>query len=260
MTSLPLATAETTGLPRSDRRGTAADLSFAFGITAVPMLSASPFWVVALSVMLACLGTASIKKSVVLAAYALPAAFSAPWPSHCAAAVVAWGLLYGRGTARQRRGPVRSRTTRWWSPGLWIAAGAAAGACVVGIDHARIFGGGFAFALRLPSPMVLALLVVVAAAFNACAEELLWRDVLERVVGIRSIGGRYLLQAITFGFAHVNGIPHGWIGVLASGGYSVLVYAIWRRWGLLGGIVVHVTTDLIIFWFVAEHAYFIWAG
>ena len=128
------------------------------------------------------------------------------------------------------------------------------------LDRERILGGGFVFAVMPPSTPVLVVIVIVLAVVNAVGEELLWREVLDRTLGSGSSRARYAVQAVTFGVAHWNGIPSGFFGVLASGVFSAGVCRVRDRTGLIGAIVVHVATDLVIFGAVARYAVFAWTG
>jgi membrane protease YdiL (CAAX protease family) len=251
-------------LVSTDRAATRAtvvgDVSFAVGVTVVPVSTAGPLWLLSTVVAAACLGTRSGARSAVLVAYAIPAVVGAPWPAHCLAGTAVWLLQVHRSNGiaplRKRHTSLRPRVV---VPGLLVLGAAAGGAAVV-IDRERIFGGGFVFALQSPSPAVLAVVVIGLAVVNAIAEEVFWREVVDHTLAQNSITPRYLFQAFTFGLGHWGGIPHGLTGAVASGVFSAIVYRVRRRWGLLGGIVVHIATDLVIFWFVAQHAVYAWTG
>ncbi len=103
---------------------------------------------------------------------------------------------------------------------------------------------------RLPSWPLWALLGLGAlfAVFNAVAEELAWRWVLWE--GLEGLPIRLLLvvQAASFGLAHINGFPRGFLGVLLAGFYGLLLG--WfreRSGGLIGPVVVHIAADVTIF-------------
>jgi membrane protease YdiL (CAAX protease family) len=236
------------------------DVSFAVGVAAVPVLATGPLWLLSTIIATASAGTRSGTRAAVLIAYAVPSVVGAPWPTHCLTAAAVWLLQVHRSggiaSLRQEYAP------RWPAaviPGL-IILGTAAGGAVVVIDHERIFGGGFSFDLLPPSPAALTAGVICLAFVNAVAEEIFWREVVDHTLAKNRISHRYLFQVFTFGLGHWGGIPHGLMGAVASGAFSAVVYRVRRRWGLLGGIVVHFATDLVIFWFVAHHAVYAWTG
>lgn len=236
------------------------DVSFAIGVTAVPVLASGPMWLMGTVIAASGIGTRSGMRSAMLVAYAIPAVLGAPWPVHCLAASAVWLVQFHRsnGTASLREGRTSLRPSGA-VPGL-VVLGIAAGAVVVVIDRERIFNGGFVFNLQPPSPAVMIVVVICFALVNAIAEEVFWREVVDHTLAQNSIFRRYMFQVVTFGLGHWRGIPHGPMGAVASGVFSAIVYWARRRWGLLGGIVVHIATDLVIFWFVAQHAVYAWTG
>lgn len=142
-----------------------------------------------------------------------------------------------------------------------LLLGAACGGIVLALDRVRIFDEGFVVAARRPAETVLVVVVVVLALLNSVAEEILWREVFDRMISDSTASPyRYALQVVSFGLAHWSGIPSGPVGVLTSGAFSGLMYFVRSRVGLLGSILVHFAADLIIFWFVARFAVFAWTG
>lgn len=95
-------------------------------------------------------------------------------------------------------------------------------------------------------------LLAAGAAFslvNAMLEEIAWRGILMHwlLTWMRPIGA-LTLQALSFGFAHWNGFPNGWAGVLLSGSYGLIMgWLVLRSGGLLPAIVAHIIVDVVIF-------------
>lgn len=106
-----------------------------------------------------------------------------------------------------------------------------------------------AYAPLLDQPLPLLLAVGVAfALLNAAVEELIWRGVildrLEPVFGPRTA---IVLQAASFGAAHLIGVPGGVVGALLAGIWALMLGAL-RRYarGLLAPYLAHVVADLAI--------------
>jgi membrane protease YdiL (CAAX protease family) len=85
---------------------------------------------------------------------------------------------------------------------------------------------------------------LLLAVVNAASEELLWRVVL--VAEDRSpVLFTLCVQALSFGVAHWDGIPFGWVGVVFTGIFSAVLY--WsRRWGLAFALIAHFLADAVI--------------
>jgi membrane protease YdiL (CAAX protease family) len=245
----------------SPARARVSAISFAVGIAAVPALAHGPSLLVLCCVALAAAGTRSASRAAILGAYAAPVLVAAPWPVHCATACAAWAFSIRRSERDVR--PVRPTVAFPRTPlavaGL-VALGGIAGGTVVFLDRVRIVQNGFVFPVGRPAPPVLVLVVVVLALANALAEELLWREMLDTTLSDRSRRGRYVVQILTFGVGHWNGIPHAVVGVVASGAFSAVVYRVRERFGLLGAVLVHTVTDLVIFAAVARYAVYSWTG
>lgn len=147
-----------------------------------------------------------------------------------------------------------------WEGVVLAGIGAACGAVVAMLDVENI-DAGYVFPLPLPPIFLLPLLATSAALVNALGEELLWRGVLLRV-GRQDVNGPLMLwtQTLSFGAAHYYGIPQGMVGVLAAALYSALIFSLFRRYGFLGAVIVHLATDIVIFLAVIPHARFAWSG
>jgi membrane protease YdiL (CAAX protease family) len=238
------------------------EAAFLAAITAVPAFSSQWRWPTVL-VVVVCMGFVRRARIVgVLLAYLAPVAAGLPWSVPAIAAAAAWTLL---GRARRRhprsgspevhRSSVVTEVARYSVPAL---IGIAGGLVVCGVDHDRIFSGSLKIAAPPPHTWVLAVVVVAVAAVNASAEELLWRWVVDSAAPPRGAAIAYGRQSLSFGLAHVHGIPGGPAGMAAAGCYSALLYAVRRRAGLPSAVVAHFLTDLIVFWFVARNATYVW--
>lgn len=228
----------------------------ALGLAQVPLLVGRPPWIPLVLGTLLALVVGSPRYATVLVAYAIPCLVAAPWPVHCYAAAAAWMI-----TSNEWR-TLREGWRETLKPGVLatlVVVGSAAGLAVIILEHERIVAG-LVMPVSPPSLPALVVAIPVVAVVNALGEELVWRGILaDRSRGL-SRGWRMTLQVVSFGVAHIHGIPAGAAGVIASGGFSALVYRIRHRHGFSSALVVHVVTDLAVFWFVARHALFAWSG
>lgn len=90
---------------------------------------------------------------------------------------------------------------------------------------------------------------------NAAVEEWVFRGILFKELSVSgvAIGWIILLQAISFGCLHWQGIPGGKAGVLLSGLYGIVQgWLRWRSGGLLVPWMSHVAADLVIFSLVLQ--------
>lgn len=100
------------------------------------------------------------------------------------------------------------------------------------------------------SPGRLVLLCVGFGLFNAAMEEMIWRGVvfhaLERT-GLPTVPV-VLIQALSFGVAHLHGFPSGSVGILLASAYGVILGVLRSQTrGLLVPFVTHAATDFSIF-------------
>ena len=100
------------------------------------------------------------------------------------------------------------------------------------------------------SPGRLVLLAVGFALFNAAMEEMIWRGVvfhaLERT-GLPTVPV-VLIQALSFGVAHLHGFPSGSVGILLASAYGAILGVLRSQTrGLLVPFVTHAATDFFIF-------------
>jgi membrane protease YdiL (CAAX protease family) len=97
------------------------------------------------------------------------------------------------------------------------------------------------------------MLVVAGAVFsvvNAAMEEAIWRGVmLEALDSALGPGAAALLvQAASFGVAHIAGFPRGALGVAMAGTYGLMLGVIRRQSrGMLAPLLAHVAADATIF-------------
>lgn len=108
-----------------------------------------------------------------------------------------------------------------------------------------------------PGLLVLVLAVVAFALLNATVEELLWRQLMlgrPRRSGLVPVA----VTSLSFGLAHLGGLPGGAVGVGLATAYGVLLGALRLSRGGLGScIALHVVVDLVIFGVVAGHIVFV---
>jgi len=100
------------------------------------------------------------------------------------------------------------------------------------------------------SPARLVLLGVGFALFNAALEEMIWRgvvfDALERT-RLPTVPV-VLIQAVSFGVAHLHGFPSGSVGILLASVYGAILGVLRAQTrGLLVPFVAHAFTDFSIF-------------
>ncbi|WP_160297661.1 CPBP family intramembrane glutamic endopeptidase [Demequina salsinemoris] len=130
------------------------------------------------------------------------------------------------------------------------AMGLAFGGAALLIQPSSAFGSLWLPVAR-PHTVVIAMAVVGLAAFNAIGEEILWRKVLPSLM---SSGGEYwrvALVALSFGIAHLHGIPSGMTGVGLAAAYSYFLTTLHQRRGFAAVVAAHFVTDVVLFSAVA---------
>ncbi len=104
------------------------------------------------------------------------------------------------------------------------------------------------FPHHIPLPLIVGGGVLFSI-FNALGEEFLWRGAILEALD-RTLGRGWLpvvLQAASFGLAHIMGFPRGWIGVALATVYGLMMGIVRRRSrGMLAPIVAHVFADMTI--------------
>jgi len=241
----------------SSRRRGGLERAFSLGIAiaAVPVFSGRHWWVSLVIVLVACFAAGKWQDAAVLVAYWIPSVTSAPWPIHCFTALAASALVNRSLIDRSAACEGRSLGAR--GTGSMIVTGIASGLVVVLIDKYRIVDSGFLLPWARPSGAVLLLAVTFLAATNATGEEFVWRVYLRDHSSRLTVGNSYVLQSISFGLAHWNGIPSGFAGVAASSVFSAMCLSASRRYGFKGALVLHFAADVVIFGAVALHASFV---
>lgn len=196
--------------------------------------------------------------------WALPAAplglgFGVPWPLP---ALIALGLAR---VAERRHCPMPARP--FTSGGrvrviceIFVAAALCA-PIAAALSACSLDGQRIVIAMRFPGIPTMIAVILALATLNAVAEELMWRGRLMRILTHSGLSpnGSVLVQATSFGLAHVGGLPGGMAGV---GGALVLGLVLGvlrgRHAGLLGCVVVHVVVDVAIFSVAAARV--VWVG
>jgi membrane protease YdiL (CAAX protease family) len=100
------------------------------------------------------------------------------------------------------------------------------------------------------NPMLLIPVGLGFALVNAAIEESVYRGILmqglDAALGLSNIP--VILQAISFGLLHLNGIPCGWCGIVMATVYGLMLGLLKRRaQGMLAPFVAHVFADVVIF-------------
>ena len=107
------------------------------------------------------------------------------------------------------------------------------------------------FSVQRPAFPILVGAVILIAAANAFTEEMIWRYLLQNylsnVLRLRGwlVGG---VQAVSFGVAHVNGLPGGPVGMAGACAFGIVQSTILGRTKAMSSVFIsHVVADLIIF-------------
>lgn len=98
------------------------------------------------------------------------------------------------------------------------------------------------------SPVVLVLAVIGFSLVNSVWEEAFFRGIVQsELTATWGTAAAVIAQAVAFGIAHLNGFPSGWVGVLMSGGWGLLlgVLRVISR-GMAAPYVAHVAADATI--------------
>lgn len=100
------------------------------------------------------------------------------------------------------------------------------------------------------SPAMLFLAGMVFSTVNAAMEEVVWRGVmLEALDSALGMGvASLVIQAASFGVAHIAGFPRGALGVAMAGTYGLMLGIIRRQTrGMLAPFLTHIAADATIF-------------
>ncbi|VWD10594.1 hypothetical protein BLA39750_03195 [Burkholderia lata] len=175
-----------------------------------------------------------------------------PWPLCFVLPLALYFVAYG-GSRRFRH------VDRWLTAGRMTGTTVALMAATIIVSSGALLTWVFVFHPHLDSlarmippsgPLRLAAMGVAFSTLNALWEELIlkglaWsalQDVFRSTVTVN------LVQSALFGFAHFQGFPQGWTGVLMAAVYAFVLGIIRKQSrGLLAPIVTHVFADATIF-------------
>jgi membrane protease YdiL (CAAX protease family) len=177
-----------------------------------------------------------------------------PWPI---AAVGAWTLACWPAGGNQDLAQAGDRRF-----GILTATLLTAASCAVAVPLASRQFSANPLIFDRPEPpwWILPALVLGVAVANAVAEELLWRHGLQLVArraGV-PVSVAVVLNGLSFGAAHLHGIPDGPLGAAAAACFGGALASLRNRCGLGYAIAVHVAVDIAIFAVAAGHA--LWFG
>jgi len=174
------------------------------------------------------------------------------WPLYLFVPLIAYGF-----SVRMVR-PLR-RSATWWRRGRVdrMTAAMMAGAVIVSSSalvlwlkllHPDVSN----LRDQLPDVGVPALLAIglLFSVGNALLEEFIWRGVLLESLdaGLGVSASSVVVQALSFGVAHIAGFPRGALGVAMAAFYGLMLGAIRRSsGGLFAPVVTHVFADATIF-------------
>ena len=188
----------------------------------------------------------------------LALAVGVPWPIPALLAVLvarAVARRPGERMAPSRIGPPLRIVGEVGAVTLLCVPLAAALACLsLGNEHQVL-------SLKQPPFVLIGTGVVLAALVNASAEELYWRGCMMRLLA----ASRYrphtvvMVPAVSFGAAHLTGVPNGLTGVAGAFGLGLVLGVLrLRPAGLPGCVAAHAAIDMAIFGLVAGHV--VWVG
>ena len=99
------------------------------------------------------------------------------------------------------------------------------------------------------SPIILIFAGAVFALVNAILEEAIWRCLILNWLRTQMrVQFAVVLQAISFGISHWNGLPSGMFGIILATIYGLMLgYLAVRSKGILAPILTHIITDVCVF-------------
>ena len=190
------------------------------------------------SALLALCGGAKVGPSVL--ALGVLGAFT-PWPLPAFGAWATWAIL-----SRSDSRGVRAHLSR--RRGLVaVIFGLVSGAVTLATVAPRWTGTELLLPASYLRPAVIVLGVLVVAGFNSVGEELLWRRAWWSSNAALARPALFVIQTLSFGIAHLHGIPGGIAGMLLAGAFSLLISIMRSHWGFASAVVAHFSTDLVIF-------------
>jgi membrane protease YdiL (CAAX protease family) len=196
------------------------------------------------------LAWASRQRAAQVAAVSLVATALASWWVGSAvwlapAVLLCAAVAYRDRALRQLRGDGRVRL-RLRDLGVGLVIGVAA----AGVLRAYLVRDGPATLVvaGLPTNRAGALLtILVFSLANALAEELVWRGAVMDLTRPLGVAPAASLSAVSFGVAHLHGIPSGPAGVaLASTFGAVLALTVLWRGSIVPAVIAHLTIDVLI--------------
>lgn len=165
-----------------------------------------------------------------------------PWPLPALAGVAVWLSI------RRLLGepvPRRGRPLQWTRMALGVLLGLSAGIVAVSVSWSELLKSPLLAPFAEPNPVTLAAIVLILATTNAVAEEGLWRGVFHRET-TSSGAVSTTSQVVSFGLAHMGGIPSGWVGMVLAGCFSYFMIQIRRRSGFAVAVASHAAADIVI--------------
>jgi hypothetical protein len=197
---------------------------------------------------------AVIRGSLILALLQLwtYVGFPRTWPFHFLEPLLLWGLTLALvGPLRQRPDWIRLGSVDRLTSALALATVAFSVTALAAWFFAlRPDVSDLRNALLAQKGVWLLLSGLVFAVVNAVLEELIWRGILMdalRGAGLSALPV-LLIQAASFGVAHIHGFPRGALGVAMAGVYGLVLGILRQRSGGLGvPILTHIAADAAIF-------------
>jgi hypothetical protein len=227
-------------------------LAFAgFVVAWVPSFGDEWPWPALLAVAAYAAVTRKWREALSLLAYVLPLFLNLLWPTHCFTAAAVW-VLAGASRSAAAGNAIAARRDLVFSRLVVAAlAGVIAGGIVVLLDFHALVDEPWWLPIQRPPTWMIVAVVILATVVNAIGEELWWRHLLIGLHATQPVPVGYLFQALTFGLAHVHGIPSGPVGVVAAAIFSIACVRVFLRWGWVACVVLHLATDLVVFSAVA---------
>lgn len=187
--------------------------------------------------------------------------FSNFWPSGTPFFLLVPLLVYAavtRGIPRLRRSLDWLRRGTWNSTVVWLVLATVVVSSVALYAWYVLLRPSLAEWRNIVPTQNRVMMVLAGVGFaitNAAIEESIYRGIvmnaLEAVLGRGTLS--LVIQSVSFGMAHVYGIPSGWIGVAMASGYGFMLGLVQRHSnGLLGPFSAHVAADLVVFVMVAS--------
>lgn len=203
-------------------------------------------WLVLVTAAVAFISVANGRARAMIVLLAACLAAGVPWILAPLLAGTAWVLWPDPATPRRTvvhelaENPGRRR-------GLSaVAIGLIAGVLGAGVLYLQPRPGFTVTTVAYPWAVLLPGILLLAAA-NGLGEELLWRGALFAAQKDMALRWLLLLQAASFGLAHLHGTPSGWPGVLVTASFACAAVTVRARWGFVCGVLLHTAADTVLF-------------